>query len=381
MTDAQKKPLLILGVYPESEGYPNIRYRLHDLMAADVFDITTLHAPIWQHTISNQKKNSPLTQAWRLLSAHWRVLIAYLKYAPKQTVYVPYPAVFVALLLSCLPKRYQPKRLVLDAFISLYDTVVIDRQLFKPTHPLARLLYVIEQRAFRQCAVVVVDTQENADYFADLFGVPRQQFVTIPLSTNEAALNTPHYCLTEQKTVFKVLFIGTLIPLHGLEFILGAIKRLADKPHIQFTIIGSGQLSPIITEFMQCETVNLTWIKDWYSTEQMLEVIAAADICLGIFGDTAKTQRVCPLKLYLYTACGRAIISADTPCLQTLLGKQDAQAIKLVPAGSSAALATAIEKLLAQPQLLSAYAQAARDFYQHKLNNKIALEQLLKLLD
>lgn len=380
MNDAQKKPLLVLGVYPESEGYPNIHYRLQDLMAADVFNITTIHAPIWRQTIFNQQRTAKLAQGWRFCSAHWRVLRAYLKYPPKQTVYVPYPAIFVAVLLSCLPKKYQPKHLVLDAFISLYDTLVMDRQLFKPTHPLARLLYAIEQRAFQHCAIAVVDTEQNADYFAQLFCTPRQQFVAIPLSTNEAALNGPPYQLAKQQTIFTVLFIGTLIPLHGLAFILGAIKLLANKPHIQFKIIGSGQLSPVITEFMQRETVNLTWIKDWHSTGQILEAIAAADICLGIFGDTAKTQRVCPLKLYLYTACGRAVISADTPCLHTLMGNADARAIKLVPAGSAEALATAIEELLEQPTLLTEYALAARMFYQHQLNNQLALRQLLEVL-
>lgn len=381
MNNVQKKPLLILGVYPESEGYPNIHYRLQDLMAAEAFDITTIHAPVWQQTIFNQKKTAKLAQGWRFCSAHWRMLRAYLKYPTKQTVYVPYPAIFVALLLSYLPKKFQPKHLVLDAFISLYDTIVIDRRLFKPTHPLARLLYAMEQRAFQRCAVAVVDTQQNADYFAQLFCIPRQQFVAIPLSTNEAALNSPPYHLTKQQTVFTVLFIGTLIPLHGLEFILDAIKLLANKPQIQFKIIGSGQLSPVLTAFMQRETVNLTWVKDWYSTEQIQEAIAAADICLGIFGDTAKTQRVCPLKLYLYTACGRAIISADTPCLQTLMGNENAQAIKLVPAGSAAALASAIEELLEQPKLLIEYAQAARFFYQHQLNNQLALKQLLTVLN
>ncbi len=332
MNEPNKAPLLILGVYPESDGYPNIKYRLDDLKAANCFDISVLHATIWPHNIPSERKTSLIPKTWQFLWAHAKILYAYLRHPHKQLVYVPYPAIFIALILSWLPPRHQPKRLVLDAFISLYDTLVIDRKFFAVKNPIARLLYAIERRAFQKCSVVVVDTEQNARYFGHLFQLPRQHFTAIPLSTDEAALYAAPYVFPPFKTVFTVLFIGTLIPLHGLDVILGAIKLLASKQNIHFKIIGSGQMSPLMTAFIAENDVNLTWIKEWYSSENMLQVVAAADICLGVFGNTAKTQRVCPLKLYLYTACGRATISADSPCLRSFLENTATPAINLVPA-------------------------------------------------
>lgn len=381
MSKISKPPLLILGVYPESEGYPNIKYRLHDLLEAHAFNVSILHVPIWAHNIVTPNKWSALTQAWRFVRAHGYVFYQYIQHPYKQSAYIPYPAIFTALLLSWLPRRLQPKHLVIDAFISLYDTIVLDRQLFRDSHPIAKMLYAIERRAFQNSSLVIVDTEQNAQYLGTLFHLPSHHFKAIPLSTDETALSTPPYTLVRNKTVFNVLFIGTLIPLHGIDIILGAIKQLTPRHNIHFTIIGSGQMSPLITEFMAAHKTNLTWIKDWYSPAQLLHTVTAADICLGIFGLAPKTQRVYPLKLYLYSACGRAVISADTPCLRELLPSTQAPAIKLVPAGSASALAAAIEELVEEPELIEKYAHSARRFYLQTLTNQAALEQLITALN
>lgn len=377
MSAMKKTGLLILGVYPESEGYPNVKYRLEDLLSANAFTVSTIHGAIWQHNIPNRTVIALLTKAWAFVSAHAQVFFAYLKHPDKSCVYIPYPAIFIAALLSWLPSRQQPKRLVLDAFISIYDTVVIDRQFIATGHILAKILYSIERRAFKNCTAVIVDTQQNAVYFSELFKLPLQHFVAIPLSTEESGLAIPPYVLAKKKSTITILFVGTLIPLHGIEVILGAIKRLSARKNIVFKVIGSGQMSALITEFIQQNAVSLIWIKEWYSHARILQEIAAADICLGIFGSTAKAQRVCPLKLYAYAACGRAVITADTPCLRSLHAEA---AFTLIPAGSSQALVSAIEVLLIHPQLLQTQAKLARDFYRQRLTNQAALKHLISVL-
>jgi glycosyltransferase involved in cell wall biosynthesis len=66
---------------------------------------------------------------------------------------------------------------------------------------------------------------------------------------------------------------------------------------------------------------------------------------LGIFGDTEKTQRVIPNKVYEYAAMGKVIISADTSALREIFTLE--KSIIGVPSGNHQALAQSI-RLLAQ---------------------------------
>ncbi|MEQ1636895.1 MAG: glycosyltransferase [Methylococcales bacterium] len=377
MTDKPKKNLLILGVYPESEGYPNIKYRLEDLTKLEDFSVSILHCTIWQNNISNQKILYLLLTSWRFIAAHLIIVIKYLKHPFKELVYIPYPAVFISVLLSFLPKCYRPKRLVLDAFISLYDTICIDRKYFPRQHLFAKLLFYLEQRAYRNCAAVIVDTEQSALYLSQLFSLPLKLFVAVPLSTNEHYLPAPAYSTPSPLKTFQILFIGTFIPLHGIEVILSAVKLLSGQTNLVFKIIGNGQMAPLVTDFINTHPLNLIWIKEWQNQSQLFAAIQEADICLGIFGSTAKTQRVCPLKIYHYAGCGRAIITAETNWMRANTLNQIAPPFVLVPQGSAEALVKAINDLVSHPEQILRYANAAQRFYRQSLSNQQALKQLL----
>ena len=381
MTRTSKTNLLILGVYPESEGYPNIKYRLRDLVNAAQLAVEIIHVAIWPETISNQGKAQFLKTSWRFVIAHVLAVFKYWRSPYKTRVYIPYPAVFIGFLISCLPKSRQPERLFIDAFISLYDTVCIDRRLMSSRHILAKVLFWIERRAYQHCQAVIVDTEQNADYLSQLFALPRAKFVAIPLSTHEQQFSVPAYVPIVNKPHYQVLFIGTLIPLHGLEVILGAMQLLSTQATLHFKIIGNGQLAPLIDEFMRQQVAHVEWIKDWQSQAQLLEAINEADICLGIFGTTPKAQRVCPLKIYSYAACGRAVITADTEWMRHHVTDHTNPPFVLIPAGSPVALANALNSLISEPQQIQRIALAGQAFYQQQLSNRQATTQFINLIN
>lgn len=371
----------MLGVYPESEGYPNIKYRLEDLAKTEHLSLKIIHEPIWPDTISNQKKANTLTFLWRFVRAHVSALVRYVQQGHKNNVYIPYPAVFISVLLSWLPKRLQPKRLILDAFISLYDTTLIDRGFLSQQHPLAKLLFSLERRAYHHSSLVLVDTEQNALYLSELFQLPRDRFVAIPLTINEHGLPLSDYVLAQPPQKFQILFVGTLIPLHGIEIILQAIQMLANDARLEFKLICNGQLTPLINCYMPEKVVNFTWIREWQTQSQLLQAIESADICLGIFGTTPKTQRVCPLKVYSYAAGGRAIITAETEWMRVHTSISNNPPFHLIQLGSAEALAAAIRELIANPVEIERLARSARQFYTQTLSNQQALTQFLHWLE
>lgn len=276
------------------------------------------------------------------------------------------------LLLSLLPRRLRPRRFVLDAFISIYDTVVNDRKVWRRRSVLARILYALERRAFSRADVVLVDTPQNADFYARIFRLPRSRFVPLPLATNEVDFAGRPYVPVAGRC--RVLFVGTLVPLHGIGTIVEAAKLLSSRGDIEFRILGDG----VDGEAIQAEVgglENVAWQRHWHSSEELGQEIDRADICLGIFGDTDKAQRVCPYKLYAYASVGRATITGSTDWLRSASQGHE-RAFLGVSVSNPSELARAIERLADDVPLRMSYARCARAFYQDKLSNAHALDGL-----
>ena len=72
----------------------------------------------------------------------------------------------------------------------------------------------------------------------------------------------------------------------------------------------------------------------WVEYERLGEELAAAGICLGVFGRSEKAARVVPNKVYHAMCVGRPVITADTPAAREVL--EDERTALLVPAGRRA---------------------------------------------
>ena len=109
---------------------------------------------------------------------------------------------------------------------------------------------------------------------------------------------------------FTALFVGKLIPLHGIETVLEA-ARLA--PEVRFRVIGSGQLEHVLA----ARPPNVDWVP-WVEYSALPEQLRRCGCALGIFGTSEKAQRVIPNKVFQALACGAPVITADTPAIREL---------------------------------------------------------------
>lgn len=372
--------LLVLGVHLKSEGYPNTLYRLHDLEASGQFQMTEINVPMWNVRSQSQHGFSRLTRNfWRAIIAHVMVMVRYLVTAKRtERIYIPYPSVFVLFLLSYLPAKFQPKRVVADVFISLYDTIVLDRGLLKQDGVPARILKWMERRAYFYADKIVVDTKQNAKFLCSLFGLPMEKVVYIPLSIDEEHFKFVPY--QPQPNICRVLFVGTLVPLHGIQTLLEAAHLLSGRSDIHFKVIGDGQDSPLVEAVLHTQKLQLEWERIWQPSSQVAEEIKLADICLGIFGAGDKTQRVCPFKIYAYASMGRAIITGETDWLKETNQQLSYEPFSSVPVNDAAALAAKIAQLADDLILRKQLAASSHDFYQTHLGNKQAMEKLAACL-
>jgi glycosyltransferase involved in cell wall biosynthesis len=134
---------------------------------------------------------------------------------------------------------------------------------------------------------------------------------------------------------FVALFVGKLIPLHGLETILAAARLASEVP---FRIVGSGQLDGLL----ECRPPNVEWV-EWVEYDRLPAELYRAGCALGIFGTSAKAARVIPNKAFQALACGVPLVTADTRAARELL--RDGESALLVPPGDPEALADAVRRL------------------------------------
>ena len=117
-----------------------------------------------------------------------------------------------------------------------------------------------------------------------------------------------------------------------------ALARLAGAP-VEVTMVGRGQDE---AETRQAAAANqsVRWL-DWVPSAELPALVAAHDVCLGIFGTGDKALRVVPNKVFQGAAAGCAVVTSDTAPQRRVLG----DAAVLVPPGDADALADALLRL------------------------------------
>ncbi len=318
-------------------------------------DIETCQVDVWagdRYLIPQQSKLATLVRAAR---AYPRLVWRFLRLPRADVVVVLYPGWFDLPLLSFLA-RLRRMPVVFDIFISLYDTVVSDRKLASPRSWLGRLCLGIDRCSLRRATHVLADTPAHAEFFASLADLPPDRFSVVWLGAQDEVFR-PQAGIEPQSR--RVLFHGTFIALQGLETIVHAAKLLEDDD-VEFRIVGSGQEQGRVEALVDDLQITNMELVGLIPLEEVPREIAAATVCLGIFGTTGKAHRVVPNKLYECVAVGRPVITGDTPAVRSAFSEEE---IALTLPGDPTRLAGAIRRWLDDPVGREAAGAAAHRRY------------------
>jgi glycosyltransferase involved in cell wall biosynthesis len=236
--------------------------------------------------------------------------------------------------------------LVLDAFISTWDTYCFDRKIFKPDSLAGRMAFQLDQRACQAADIVVLDTHAHICYFNRTFDTPLEKMRVLYAGCDDALFKP----LNEQAPEAQppaVLFYGSFLPLHGVDVIVRAARALCDES-VRFKIIGRGQNYAGIRALASELGANNIEFVDHVAFEQLPQTIAQATICLGgHFGASDKAGRVIGAKTFQCMAMGKATIVGDNEANRELFTHgRDAWMVRM---NDPEALARSIRELLALP--------------------------------
>lgn len=378
--------VLYFGTYSTGEGYPRNSVIIRGLRAHGV-EVVECHQELWRD--SSDKVGGASTRlalfklAPRLLTTY-ASLVAHFARVPHYDLMVVGYTGQIDIFLARLLNSFRRKPLVLDAFISLYDTVVNDRKLASPSSLKARLLWWLDKTSCAIADLVLLDTNAHIAYFVNEFGIPGKKFASLFVGGDELASRAGIASDKSERSLdknapFTVLYFGTYIPLHGIKYIVEAAALLKKRTDIRFIFIGEGQLLPSIKRLAaRLGCTNIEFIDHWLAPADLAARIADADLCLGIFGATGKATRVIPCKVFDCMAFGKAILTADTPAARELL--KDGETAILVESANPSAIAGAIERMTEEADRLETIGRRARKLYLERCTPAAIGAELLQVL-
>ena len=384
--------VLVTGTYVRSEAYPNVLHRLERMSRDPLIELTEEPVPL----VMSIDYGSRLKAAGSLLKVACSICLGSLRGVRRavahrndhDVLYAPYPSIGLLLLLGMLPRRLRPRRVVADMFISVYDTIVLDRGLVGRKSLVARVIRELERRACRVADVLVVDTPENVVYTANLLSLPVSRFAALPLAIDENEYGPPTASAGRSHgddRVLRVLFVGNLVPLHGIDVLCDALPQVDDSTPIHCTIVGNGQCREAVEDLLSRLSNSrsrhrVQWITQWQSPDALSLLIAGSDLCVGILAANEKSSRVWPFKNYVYMACGAVFVTAATPVASRLADSFGREYFLQTDPGSSRSVARTLESVARNRTRLEALGASARQAYDEMLSEECSQPRLRELL-
>ena len=240
-----------------------------------------------------------------LFRKHWDMRNSY------DVMVVGYPG-FQAMILA---RFITSKPIVFDAFLSLYDSMVLDRAQVHPSSLRALYFWYLDKISMTLAEVVLLDTNEHIKFVSREFNIGDDKFRRIFVGADTAVF----YPRTmSANNVFLVSFYGHFIPLQGVEYIVRAAKLLEGNSDIVYEIIGDGQEKKKILDLAEeLQVKNIRFIGN-VPLAMLATKMAESDVCLGIFGNTDKAKRVIPNKVFECIAMSRPVVTADTKAIREM---------------------------------------------------------------
>ena len=269
-----------------------------------------------------------------------------------------------------LVKILSRKKIIFDAFTSLYDSMVLDRKLVKKKSLKARYYWLLDYLACKMSDIVLLDTQENIDYFVKQFRLSENKFKKILVGSDDTVMKRKK--IDKDSNNFIVHFHGNNIPLHGVEYILGAAKLLHND-NIKFNIIGTS----IKNQYKDYEYDNINFI-DNIDYEKLGDYMSIADVCLGIFGNTDKAKRVIANKVYEAMAIECSVITGRSNASKSLF--TDKENILFANMADSQDLADKILLIKNNKDLVDKISVNAYNLFKEKFTPKVISKELLKII-
>lgn len=257
------------------------------------------------------------------------------------------------------------KPLIIDEFINPLELVVHEQKLVK-NRLLAAVLRWGYRLWLRSVQAITTDTASHAKYSAELMKLPLSSYTVLPMSSNEVIFDAGKYQrVGPRDDKFEVFYYGTMLPLHGVDTILGAMELFKDRPDIELTMVGGKAKARQQIEAAQRAGARINYI-EWIDFDKFPMAMKRANVCLGgPFGDTVQSQFVITGKTLQQMSLGCPVIIGANHESAMFTDKQNAL---IVDQGDPKKLAEAIVWAYDNRDRLAEIGRNGRELYRDRFS-------------
>ena len=356
-----ENPLRVCYFGTYRAGYTRNQIILKGLQAQPDVAVHVCHATLWQgieDRVAQASGGWRKPAFWRRVAGAYRQLLREHWAAPDYDVMlIGYPGQFDAFLGRRLAHR-RGKPAALDILMSLH--LVAEERGLTTAHPnTGRLIFQLESNGLRQPDLLIAENPEYGAYIAEKYRLPTERFRYVPHGADETVFNPRP--LRPPDDHFRITYHGGYLPSHGMDAILGAARLLADEPAVRFEFYGSGPEKERILHQAQVWGLPNVTFHGFVSQDELLDGLAQAHVCLGVFGTTRQANFTVQNKVWEGLAMARPVISGDSPTIRAALS--DREEVYLIARDEPAALAAGLRELRDDPALRERIAAAGHARY------------------
>jgi colanic acid biosynthesis glycosyl transferase WcaI len=255
------------------------------------------------------------------------------------------------LMIACKLRR-------IPLFVSIQDlypeSLFVQKRGIKKDHFLYRFLRWLDVQIARNCAgLIVISEQFKKTYLKDR-GIPENKITLIPNWIDESQLGIAssggefraQYGIPED--AFLVVYGGNIGVAAGIDTVIKTFSQLQPLEHIYLLIAGAGNDLSNCRELIQKYSLERVKIHSPWQTEDTFPMLRAADLCILPTQGEQSLASV-PSKLLSYMTAERPVLGIAAPESETARVITASQSGWVISVGESTSLADAISTISKLP--------------------------------
>ncbi|AWB33039.1 glycosyltransferase [Orrella marina] len=256
------------------------------------------------------------------------------------------------------------KKIIVDYYISLYDTIVNDRKIALKNSIAGKISFLKDWLLLKSASQVIFLNNSESIYYTKIAGqaIDSSRIKIIPLCIDYKKETFSSRKIS--KNDFNVCWWGTYIPLHGLNNVIEAFSYIKNK-EIKLHLFGDSDLKaqPYIKKINELGLQNQIFVVNNYSFANgklAPHLVTNCDLSIGNFGDSEKAKTVLVNKLVDSLSLGIPCLTMSTSATRELFDKDEGL---IISESDPREIARSIEKCAEDRERIFSIGQAGKKKY------------------